>query len=144
MASIGDRLRSFWTSQGVKVRSGVSTRDIEGFEARYGVAFPDDFRGYLSVVDGMDPNDIDEELYWFMPLDDIKSVPESFAEDGEVPACYRDCINSLDPPGSYFVIVDYMISSHLYAIHLSSDPGHAGPVIWIDGGRWFEIAPSLA
>jgi hypothetical protein len=144
MVTIGERIRAHWEKQSVETRPGASLEDIEAFQTRYDVILPKDMRDYVTAVDGMKDGDTDEDMYSFKSLRDVKSVVEDFGQDGEVPDCYRECVNALEARGKFFVIIDYMIYSHIYAILLSSDPSKAGPVIWTDGCRSFDIAPSFS
>ena len=110
-----------WSQQGVRIRSGASIDRIERFESQYQIRLPTDFRHYLATVDGMDQGRMDENMFSFLSIDAIKSIPEELANFGGIPD-YRDIVRTLPDPQHWFVIVDFLISSAVYAIRLSAGP----------------------
>ena len=115
--------------------------ELEFFATRYHVSLPDDFYEYFATVDGMDEGVMDEDMFWFMPLGKVKSVPEWLSEmKGE----YSELLKSLANAALCFVFIDYLISSRVYAIQLSMNADNQTPIIWIDGPRYSVIASSLS
>jgi SMI1 / KNR4 family (SUKH-1) len=138
-----DKLKAQWSLRGIKTRHGVSLETIEAFESRYRVRLPDDLREYFIGVDGMEPGEMDADMFAFLPLAAVKSVPEELADFAGVPD-YTETVRILPDPQHWFVIVDYLVRSAVFAIRLSDDPGST-PVVWIgDGRRHRLVAPSFS
>jgi hypothetical protein len=142
MKSLTERLRGYWDSNHIHIRSGLSPEAIQRFETQYNVVFPSDLREYLLVIDGMD-GETDNELLEFLPLADVKPVPEELASFAGIPD-YSSICDGLPDASKFFVFADYMIRSHVYAIRLRADSHASTPVIWICGPYWSEIAPSFS
>ena len=120
-----ESLREFWSKQGIHIRPGASSEQIERFRSKYQVHLPSDFRRYLATIDA------------------IKSVPEELATFGGVPN-YTAIMRSLADPHHWFVFVDYLIMSAVYAIRLFSGD-ESTPVLWIgDGTRHRVVAESFS
>jgi hypothetical protein len=138
-----DRLRGYWMQKGIKIRPGVSLQQIESFESRYLVRLPPDLRRYFDTVDGMEEGETDTDMFSFLPLKAVRAIPEELAHFGGIPD-YREIIRSLADPHRWFVIVDYLITSAVYAIRLSAVPENT-PVLWIGSGKHHRIvAPSFS
>lgn len=142
-AALLDRLRGHWMQKGIKTRPGVSPQQIESFESRYLVRLPLDLRGYYATVDGMEEGETDPDMFSFLPLKAVKSVSEELAQFGGIPD-YRQITRSLADPHRWFVIVDYLIGSAVYATRLSAN-GEAAPVLWIgDSEHQRVVSPSFS
>ena len=115
-----ERLKTHWTAQGVKIRPGASRQEIESFESRYQVRLPDDLRAYFSSVDGMDEWDVDNDMFSFHSLPKVKNVTEDLAHFGGIPD-YTAIVHTLNRPDRWFVIVDFLICSAVYAVDLSEE-----------------------
>jgi hypothetical protein len=138
-----DRLSGYWMQQRIKIRPGVSLQQIESFESRYLVRLPPDLRRYFATVDGMDEGETDPDMFSFLPLKAVKSIPEELAHFCGIPD-YREIMRSLPDPQRWFVIVDYLIASSVYAIRLSAIPEDT-PVLWIGSGKDQRVvAPSFS
>jgi len=138
-----ERLKSHWSKSGVKIRPGVSPEQIEEFESRYKVCLPLDLREYFTAVDGMDEEVIDDDGFAFHSLQAVKSVPEELAHFSGIPD-YTDIMRTLPDPHTWFVVIDFLISSAVFAIRLSSDAGST-PVRWIGGGTHHHVvAPTFS
>jgi hypothetical protein len=143
MDSLGERLKSYWDSTGIKVRLGTSQQAIESFELKYNICLTQDLRDYHSIVDGMEDGESDNSMLSFLSLSSIKSVMEDLIEFGGIPD-YRKLKDCLPQTHRYFVFADYLIRSHVYAIRLSPNRSNATPVIWICGKHWRMIASSFS
>jgi len=142
-AALIDRLRAYWMEKGVKTRHGVSVQEIQSFESQHLVRLPPDLRAYHATVDGMEGGEADPDMFSFLPLDAVRAVPEELAHFGGIPD-YREIVRSLADPHRWFVIVDYLITSAVYAIRLSTTEEPA-PVLWIGSGKYHLIvAPSFS
>src|SRR5260370_31803850 len=116
-----DRRTSYWTQKGIKIRPGASLQQIESFESRYLVRLPPDLRQYFATVDGMEEGETDPDMFAFIRLEAVKSIPQELARFGGSPD-YREIMQSLADPHCWYVIVDYLIGSAVCAIHLSASP----------------------
>jgi hypothetical protein len=128
-----ERLKSHWSQSGIKVRPGVPPQQIEAFESRYQVSLPLDLREYFTTVDGMEDEDtFDSDMFSFLQLHAVRSLPDVLGEHGQI-SVHHEIMRSLPDPHRWFVIVDYLIGSALFAIRLSpiveSNPvlGYCGP-----------------
>ena len=74
------RLLTKWASEEVTPRPPVDPSAVASFEERYGVRLPEDFREYLSVCDGMNPGEMDSDLFSFWALSRIRPVPDELPE----------------------------------------------------------------
>jgi len=81
-------------------------------------------------------------MFEFLSLDEVKSIPEDLAHFGGVPD-YREIVLSLSEPQHWFVIVDFMITSSVFAIRLCKTDDLT-PVITICGKNHMIVAPSFA
>ena len=115
MPTLPERLRERWAVCGVRVRPGVRPKEIRAFESRYRVVLPLDLRDYFMTVDGMERWESDEDMLEFLHLGAVKSVPEELARFRGIPD-YGNIVNTLSNAERYFVIADFMIGSHVYAI----------------------------
>ena len=142
-ATLIERVRAHWMEKGTKTQPGVPLQQIHSFESRYLVRLPPDLRAYYATVDGMEEGEIDSDLFSFLPLKAVRAVPEELAHFGGIPD-YREIVWTLPEPHRWFVIVDYLIRSAVYAIHLSATE-EPSPVLWIGGGKHHRIvAPSFS
>ena len=46
--TVGDKLASTWTHQGLAIRGGAGEAQCRDFETRHGVALPKDMRSYFN------------------------------------------------------------------------------------------------
>lgn len=113
---------AYWRRYGLPIRPGVTLDSIKAFEEKYQVALPSDFAEYLRAVDGTSFNESDENVLSFLSLAEIRPVHEVLDESGGVVYpdrfAYPNC----------FVFADYLISSWLYAVQITSDSTNLGPV----------------
>jgi SMI1 / KNR4 family (SUKH-1) len=142
MVSLPERLKAFWNSTSTRTRPGLSIADVEDFEARYRVSLPNDLRDYFLFVDGID-EDVDDELVYFVPLHEVKSVTEDLVNFRGIPD-YGGIAESLPDAQQWFVFVNYMMGSHMYAIRLSANSSAPAPVIFICGSSWVTAADSFS
>jgi hypothetical protein len=131
-AALIEAIRRRWAAEGFPLRDGVSSDELEQFEAHHQVCLPPDLRLYFASVDGLDGGWMDEDGFTFLPLNKVKSIPEVF---GENPAA----ISRMPWLTRSYVFADWLISSWVYAIDLSQS-STAGPVICFGGYDWHRIA----
>jgi hypothetical protein len=143
MDSLAQELRETWLSIGMRVSDGASDGEIDRFETAHGVRLPREVHTYFRAVNGMPEDDTDEDLLSFLPLRAVKPVPEALAEMVSKPH-YRVIMETLSDAAHWFVFVDYMVSSHAYAIHLLEHETDVTPVLWICDSKQALIADSLA
>ena len=131
-----DRLKGHWVQEGLKTRPGASQAEIGAFEERYSVRLPPDLRTYFAMVDGMAEGETDANMFSFLPLKAVKCVSEELAHFGGIPD-YTGIMQSLPDPHHWFVIVDYLIASAVFAIRLHSVVDET-PVFWIGSGKEYQ------
>lgn len=143
MDRLAERLKNYWASIGAAARSGVDLSTIESFESHYDVRIPDDFRDYVSTIDGFEDGDWDNEMISFWPLHCVKSVPEALTPFAGVPD-YSRIASRLRDASSYFVFADFLIWSHVYAIRLGKTGSDKSPILWICGSKYYSAAESFS
>jgi hypothetical protein len=136
---IGEKLTTYWKTNGVQILPGASEAQIEAFETKYQVIFPDDLRAYFLHVNGMTgllDGGIDSNGFYFLPLNQIVSGRDELIRV----SCHRPI-----PPGLkyYFIFVDYFQWSWTYAIRLSPDKNVRNSVRIVGGNSDDEIACSF-
>ena len=114
MDTIGETLKQYWLRQEIKLNLGVSEIELCAFESKYNVYLPKDFKNYLSTVNGFVDSSMDEELFTFLPLNEIEPLSISWSQSPEAK--------------SYFIFADFLISSHVYAIKLTKDSKFDNPI----------------
>lgn len=119
----------YWGHSNLTIRPGISLADISEFEKKYDVVLPTDFKEYLQVADGSSDGHMDDGLYRFWPLAEIKPVHEELNESGGIVYpdrfAYPDC----------FVFADHCINCWLYAIRLTKDPVQSAPVFRVTADK---------
>src|ERR1041385_6215735 len=106
-----EALLQYWSSQKLSKAPGVSEQELEAFEKRNKIRIHDEFRHYLSTVNGMiEADNCDSNLFAFWSLEKIKPVADECPE-----------LESTKGYESYFIFADYMIWSWAYAINLDAN-----------------------
>ncbi len=123
--SIGQSLKTHWLLHDIEVNDGVSEAALESFEAKYAVVLPADLRDYFLCVNGMPQGASDEALIRFWMLEEVKPLPE-VAPDYSSP-------QYIDSPESLFLLADYSLWAHAYAIRLTTPPAKSNEVFVIGG-----------
>ncbi len=119
------RLIEHWKTQGPAIAKGVGESELAAFENREGVCIPNEFRSYLSTVNGMcQGHDSDGNLFAFWPLARIKSVRQECLE-----------LSADETADNFFVFADFMIWSWAYAVEMGNDPYLPAKVILVGGMR---------
>ncbi len=121
--SLWNRIIEHWRQCNIPFCHGVSPGEIARFEARYGVALPNDVRDYFLAVNGTG-QEMDPDLYRFWPLIEVNLVQEILTATNPGQKAYQDC----------FVFADHCISCWDYAVRLTSDPRQPAPVFRVTGG----------
>jgi hypothetical protein len=133
------RVIEYWDKSGLSIRPSASVAKISEFETKFGVILPHDFKKYLQIVDGSSEGKMDDGLYRFWPLTEIRPVHEELDESRGViygdRFAYPDC----------FVFADHCISCWLYAIRITKDPAEPAPVFRVTAGKipGEQMAPSF-
>jgi hypothetical protein len=133
-----NRVVERWRESKIRIRPGASVDSIAEFETRFYVVVPLDSRDYLTMADGTG-DDMDEMLYRFWPLAEIKPVQEELADTPHFKYpdrfSYPDC----------FVFADHCISCWDYAVRLNMDPNQPAPVFRVTGSdpSGEQMAPSF-
>jgi hypothetical protein len=136
-----DRLAAYWSSVGVGYRTGVTPEQITQFEYDHGKRLTRELTEYFLAIDGMEDGDVDTCLLSFLPLAGVSNVVDELLDYSGVPD-YSGLADTLSHPDEWFIIIDYMVRSHVYAVRLGSEVTTSSPVIWICGGTVRPMAES--
>src|SRR5438132_1102996 len=123
MESLPTRIKNYWLSRGVKIRTGASPEDLIAFERTHGITLPADVRAFLQAVNGFEEGEWDEEMVEWYPISKWEPMtdPPYIAE-------------TLQDAGSYYLFADYCIQAGLYAIRLGPGADERYTVIgWLGG-----------
>jgi hypothetical protein len=77
-----------------------------------------------------------------MHLGAVKSVPEELGDWRGIPD-HGNIVNMLPNPERHFIIANWMLSSHFYAIRLSYDSSQDTPLFGISGDFYWKVAVSF-
>jgi len=134
MIAIGEKLKTFWRRQSVKLAPGATEEQFCAFEAEYKVRLPEDLRKYLGTVNGFDGSEhwmTDDQSITFFGLQEIKPLREYWSA------------KVVDADG-YFVFADYSLSAHVYAIRLGDGSVDPNCVVVVYDSKLVEVASSFA
>ena len=123
--SVGQSLKRHWSSHKVEINAGISEAKVKAFEEKYGVILPDDVRDYFRCVNGMAPDEVDDDMMRFWMLEEIEPLPQGAPE-------YSDG-TYVQSPETLFLFADYSLWAHAYAIRLGNTVLEANEVIIIGG-----------
>ncbi len=132
MSELIERLKARWIADGLSLRPGATSEALDAFEAKYQVALPPLVRDYFASVDGTGDNS-DGVFIHFWPLSEVKTIMDYHGWSPDQAAGLE----------GWFYFADFMISSHDFAIRLTSDPADDGPVMFADG-ELYPLALSFA
>jgi SMI1 / KNR4 family (SUKH-1) len=143
--TLAERLRDRWVETGVPVRPGVSWEDVRAFESRCGVRLPPDLRDFYMSVDGMESGESDPDMLEFLRLAAVVSVSEGWLGRYRNTSEYVNATSTFPDPARHFLIADFMIASHVYAIRLGNDAFEESPVfgVGIEGEYSWPVADSF-
>ena len=110
--SVGESIKRHWSSHRVEINSGVSESVLDAFEAKHSVVLPADFRDYFRSVNGMPPDEVDDDMIRFWMLEEVTALPKGAPE-------YADR-GYVENPETLFLFADYSIWAHAYAIRLGT------------------------
>jgi hypothetical protein len=124
-------LKEILAAAGRRVESRRIRDDLAAFETKYHVHLPSDLRDYFAAVNGFGGSGFgtDGEGITFLGLDEVKPLSEYWSPD-------------VPDADDYFVLADFDISAHVYAIRLLNNSGHGNPVVVVYDGRPVEVAGS--
>ena len=126
--ALAQRIKERWRLHGLEHSTTATIEDVHDFASKNRILLPDDLATYFLQVNGM-PDDVwDEEMLHFHPLAHVSTLDEPVRIGQEL---YSSAISTNFRPGSLFVIADYLIGSHFYAIHLTAQATSNNPVLWI-------------
>jgi len=141
MDSLFSRVAGYYESIGAMPRPGASGPQLQAFEGRNGLSLPASVRALYSTIDGLDgevPECGFHDLHLWR-LHELGRVNERVAEFRGSPD-YRSIVTALPRSSEFIAFGDGAIWSHVLAFRLSEN---GGPVIWISGGVYTEMAPSF-
>ena len=133
MGELFARLADHWKAHGAAPGTGAPATAIAQFETQHGVRLPNLLRAYFATLNGLayGRDDMTDETIGFWRLSDLASIAEE-APLANVPDAHR-C----------FAIADYLISSHFYAVPLTSDPESEAPILFVWREGFGVLSPSF-
>lgn len=117
---LAQQAMEFWRRTDVRVNAGASVSDILRFEESTGVRLTTELREYFKIVNGMN-NSCDGELLEFYSIAGLERFSSSYG----VLEQYSECVN-------WYIIIDYCMRSHMFAVELLPEAHSTGPVIFIN------------
>lgn len=116
---VTDELKEKWRGENCSY-TPASASEIQDFERRRNIAFPEDFKRYLLEVNGTKV-DGDANLFEFYPLDRLETwIEKKWTIPPAPPASFE--------ASEFYVFCDYMISCWAYAIRFGKDQASRGEV----------------
>ncbi|MDQ6768983.1 MAG: SMI1/KNR4 family protein [Gemmatimonadota bacterium] len=138
---ISARVRAYYEAIGAAPRPGVAPGELAAFEAAHGLTLPRPVSEFYFALDGL--GGVVPELGFhalqLWSLAELSRVSEQVAEFRGIPD-YGPIVQTLRDADQYFAFGDGAIWSHVLAFRLTP---HAGPVLWICGDSYAEVAPSF-
>lgn len=125
IAALLDELVQRWKTLEGGLHPPSSREQIQAFESRYGVRLPDDLSRYFLSLDGMEDGCYDDEFIRFWRLEELRPAADVWGPSTP----------------DYFVLADWSIDAHAYAIRLGSDERH--PVAILGGKELTQVAESF-
>ncbi|MFC6224613.1 SMI1/KNR4 family protein [Hymenobacter artigasi] len=135
------RLKATWERRKIRSEWTVSETDILKFETDRNVNFPEDFRSYFKLVNGMD-GEVDDGFYEFYSLDKVDDVVTLLGDYG-MPK-HGKSIAVMENPENCFVFADYSINLIAYVIRLNHINSKRNEIYAICGGAHKIIAESFS
>ena len=134
--SVGESLKKHWSSHGVRIKAGVSETELKDFEEKNRVVLPNDLRDYFRCVNGMPPDEVDDDMIRFWMLEEVEPLTQGAPEYSR--GTY------VRNPETLFLFADYSIWAHAYAIRLGQSALAANEVIIIGGDSPKQISDSFS
>lgn len=141
MSAIATRVSAYYEALGAGPRRGVAPSELAAFEDSCGVALPRPVRDFYLTLDGLD-GEVPEfgfHTLQLWPLAELARVSGRVADFRGIPD-YGPIVRTLPDSNQYLAFGDGAIWSHVLAFRLSL---HGGPVLWICGASYAEVAPSF-
>lgn len=126
--SIYNAMRDRWMLAGVRANKPADSAAVSRLEAKVGLVLPDDFKEYLTAVNGMEDGQVDEYFIAFHSLQTIESHRHR---------------NWASLHVTDVVIADYSLDAHLYLLSFSAS-AEMPIVVVTDGVKTVELAKSFA
>lgn len=121
------RLVQRWRDADITVNSPLACSEIAKFEVKRRIDLPGDFKSYLSVADGMQDGQTDENVMSFLSL-------KLMDENTQWQPLEKKCVN--------LVFAEFLIFSHVYALRIPTGGGNSA-VVARDGTHELHLADSF-
>jgi len=141
VTSLATQVEEYYESLGAVPRPGVAPDELSTFEQAQGLVLPRPVREFYLRLDGLD-GEVPEFGFHALQLwrlVELTRVSERVAQFRGIPD-YGPIIDSLPDAAEYIAFGDGAVWSHVLAFRLTP---HAGPVLWICGASYAEMAPSF-
>jgi hypothetical protein len=139
--SIARRVAEYYEALGAGPRPGATPGDLAAFDAANGLTLPRAARELYLALDGLDGEvpDFGFHALQLWPLAELSRVSERVAEFRGIPD-YGPIVRALPEADQYVAFGDGAVWSHVLVFRLTPN---AGPVLWISGASYAEVAPSF-
>ena len=117
------KILSKWNQEGVQIRKGVESREIDAFETDFRVRLSPTLRHYLTSVNGMATGSLDAESFAFWPLSEFNQ------HSPKNPTASTD---AGDCEVKYFCFCDYLLSGAEFAMGTCAR-AHSHAVVRLEG-----------
>ena len=139
MPSLPEAVAQLWRDTGSSPRPSAGAESLIAFELNNGVAIPEELAAFYQVTNGVE---IDNNLFAVWELAEVRRVPAALGDFRGSPD-YGRISTTLPNADEYFAFADYMIMSHVFAVHVLSGSGALGEIIWISGSEHGIAAKSF-
>jgi len=141
VSAIAARVEAYYDALGAEPRPGVAPTELAAFEEAHRLTLPRVVSEFYLAVDGLggEVPDFGFHALQLWPLAELSRVSDRVAEFRGVPD-YGPIVRTLPEADQYVAFGDGAIWSHVLAFRVTA---HAGPVLWICGGSYAEVAPSF-
>ena len=141
MTELVARVVAHYEALGAQPRPGASRAAFAAFEATRELALPAPVRALYEALNGLagEVPDLGFRALQLWPLAELTRVSEGVAEFRGLPD-YGPITATLPDAAQYLAFGDGAVWSHILAVRLVPD---AGPVLWICGASYAEVAPSF-
>jgi len=141
MSFLAAKVREHYEALGAKPRPGCTPGALATFERAHKLSLPRPVSSFYLALDGLDGEVPEFGLHALQlwPLAELTRVSEGVAKFRGIPD-YGPILTALPEVDQYVAFGDAMGWSHVLAVRLSPV---AGPVLWISGGSYAEVAPTF-
>ena len=139
MTSLPESVVQLWRDLSVEIRPAARSEKFLSFERQNGMAIPEELAAFYRVSDGVES---DQNLFAVWELAAVRRAPVAVGDFRGIPD-YGQIATALPNADEYLVFADFMIMSHVFAVHVDPTSRLMGQVIWISGSDHGVAATSF-